>query len=85
MKRRNIHFGSAVAGDSFFSGRNIDDAAKMIALFATPRLKKLFLAHLSNDCNSPLLAERIMRQALEKASLDKVELQIIAGGEMEKR
>ena len=62
-----------------------DDAAKMIALFATPRLKKLFLAHLSNDCNSPLLAERIMRQALEKASLDKVELQIIAGGEMEKR
>lgn len=42
-----------------------DEAAELVRRFASPRLRRLYLAHLSADCNSPLLAERSMRSALK--------------------
>lgn len=43
------------------------DAASLVGKFASPRLKKVFLAHISRECNSPHLAEEEFRRALEEA------------------
>lgn len=41
------------------------------------KLKKLYLAHLSGECNAPHLAENCMKTALQEAGLKDVELEII--------
>ncbi|MGD9874101.1 MAG: MBL fold metallo-hydrolase [Kiritimatiellia bacterium] len=41
-------------------------AAAVIEEIAGPRLRQIFLAHLSSDCNEPQLAEREMRETVER-------------------
>ena len=53
------------------------EAAELVKKFASPRLKKLMLAHLSQDCNTPFLAERKMREAFEELGRDDIELEIL--------
>ena len=48
------------------------DAASLVGKFASPRLKKVFLAHISRECNSPHLAEEEFRRALEEAGKPQV-------------
>ena len=52
-------------------------AAELVTKFASSGLRQLFLAHLSQDCNAPHLAEQEMRAALKSRSLDKVSLTIL--------
>ena len=54
-----------------------DQAAELVRSFATPRLKRLMLAHLSEECNAAHLAESTMREALASAGLGHVDLSII--------
>ena len=54
-----------------------DQAAGLVKKFASPRLKKLFLAHLSQDCNTPNLAERAMREALAEIGREDIELEVL--------
>jgi phosphoribosyl 1,2-cyclic phosphodiesterase len=51
-------------------------AADLVRKFATAKLKKLYLAHLSEECNAPHIAEREMRSALDERKLG-VELIIL--------
>jgi phosphoribosyl 1,2-cyclic phosphodiesterase len=51
-------------------------AADLVRKFATAKLKKLYLAHLSEECNAPHIAEREMRFALDERKLG-VELIIL--------
>lgn len=53
------------------------DAADFVRRHATGRLKRLFLAHLSDECNAPHLAEAEMREALAAISLSSVELTVL--------
>ena len=46
-----------------------DDAAYLVKKFASSRLKKIFLAHLSGECNAPHIAEETMAGALREAGL----------------
>ena len=41
-----------------------DQACDLVERFASPRLRRLALAHLSRECNAPHLAEGMMRRAL---------------------
>lgn len=41
-----------------------DDACELVQNFASPRLKRLNLGHLSGECNAPHLVERAMRETL---------------------
>ena len=43
-----------------------DQSCDLVRRFASPRLKRLALAHLSRDCNAPHLAEGAMRGTLEE-------------------
>lgn len=55
-----------------------DQAAELVKTYCEKgKLKKLFLAHLSGECNAPHLAEKCMKEALEEAGLKDVELEII--------
>ena len=54
-----------------------EDAGELVRRFASPRLRRLALAHLSRDCNEPRLAERVVREALHEASRDDVELKVL--------
>jgi len=53
-----------------------DEAADLVRRFASPRLKRLFLAHLSHECNQPHLALRTMRSALTEMGRTDVELSV---------
>ena len=44
--------------------------------FVTPRLKKLYLAHLSHECNAPHLALNAMRETLKEIGRADIELEI---------
>lgn len=44
-----------------------DQACELVRKFASPRLRRLSLAHLSQDCNAPCVAEAAMRATLEAA------------------
>jgi hypothetical protein len=46
--------------------------------FASPRLKKLYLAHLSHQCNSEHLAICSMRETLREIGRADIEL-VVAG------
>jgi hypothetical protein len=50
--------------------------------FASSRLKKLALAHLSRDCNMPHLAEEAMRSALLEMGRADVELKVLRPDEI---
>jgi phosphoribosyl 1,2-cyclic phosphodiesterase len=58
-----------------------DDAGDLVRRYASPRLKRLALAHLSRDCNEPRLAERTVREALIAAGRVDVELKILSQDE----
>ena len=47
-----------------------EDAAELLSRIATPRLKAVFPAHVSAECNAPHLAVRAAREALAAAGLD---------------
>ena len=51
-----------------------EDAAALLADVLGPRLKTVFLAHLSAACNTPVLAERAVREALHRACREDVRL-----------
>ena len=55
-----------------------DQSADLVRRFASPKLKRLFLAHLSQDCNTPALAERTMRETLAEIGRPDVELEVLA-------
>lgn len=44
-------------------------ASKLIAEIANPSLKTVFLAHLSQECNKPELAVKIIEQAIRKSGV----------------
>jgi phosphoribosyl 1,2-cyclic phosphodiesterase len=54
-----------------------DQAAAFVGRYATARLKKLFLAHLSGECNAAHIAERTMREELSRAGLGSVEISVL--------
>lgn len=54
-----------------------DQAAAFVGRYATSRLKKLFLAHLSGECNAAHIAERTMREELARAGLASVEISVL--------
>lgn len=54
-----------------------DDAAELVRRFASPRLKRLYLAHLSGECNAPHVAERTMRDALSGMGRGDVDLVVL--------
>lgn len=49
-------------------------AAELLASVLGPRLRTVFLAHLSDECNTPALAERALRDVLRRAGRDDVRL-----------
>ena len=53
-------------------------ACELVRKFASPRLKKLYLAHLSHQCNSEYLAICSMREALREIGRADIEL-VVAG------
>lgn len=55
-----------------------DDACDLVRRFASPRLVKLALAHLSQDCNAPHLAENAMKSTLLEIGRDDVELRVLS-------
>lgn len=53
-----------------------DDAADLVRRFASPRLRKIFLAHLSHECNEPHLALGVMRETLRE--MGRLDIEITA-------
>lgn len=51
-------------------------AAEMIAEILSPQLRRVYLAHISNDCNRPDLAMKAMRDGLNGHSADHVEVEL---------
>ena len=51
-----------------------EDAAELLASVLGPRLRTVFLAHLSAECNTPALAERAVREALRRAGREDIRL-----------
>lgn len=59
-----------------------DQAADLVRRFATPRLKRLALAHLSGECNVPHLAEGAMKETLAALGRTDVDLKILTQDEI---
>ncbi len=59
-----------------------DQACELVRRFASLRLKRLALAHLSRDCNSPLLAEAAMRETLAVLRRADVALTVLSQDEV---
>ena len=59
-----------------------DQACDLVQRFASPRLKRLALAHLSRDCNAPHLAEGAMKATLVELHRTDVELKILSQDEV---
>ena len=59
-----------------------DDAASLVRRFASARLKRLALAHLSRECNAPHLAEAAMRSALDGMGRGDIELTLLGQSEV---
>lgn len=55
-----------------------DQACELVRRFASPRLRRLNLAHLSQDCNAPHIAEAAMRATLAEIGRTDVDLRILA-------
>ena len=54
-----------------------DECAQLVRRFASQKLKHLFLAHLSQQCNTPELAEKAARSALAEIGRSDVALEIL--------
>ena len=54
-----------------------DQACELVRRFASPRLRKLFLAHLSHECNAPHLALDAMRRTLDELGRTDIETEVI--------
>ena len=54
-----------------------DQACELVRRFASPRLKRLMLAHLSHECNTPGLARDAMRATLLEIGRSDVELEVL--------
>ena len=54
-----------------------DQSCDLVRRFASPRLRRLALAHLSEECNAPHLAERAMREALASVGREDVSLAVL--------
>jgi phosphoribosyl 1,2-cyclic phosphodiesterase len=52
-----------------------EDAAALLESVLGPRLRTIFLAHLSEQCNSPHLAERAVRDVLRRAGREDIRLE----------
>jgi hypothetical protein len=48
-----------------------------VGKFASARLKKIFLAHLSDECNAPRIAEETMRAELLRIGRGDIELEVL--------
>jgi len=59
-----------------------DQACDLVRRFASPRLKKLALAHLSRDCNTPILAEKAMRETLREMGRTDIVLKVLEQDEV---
>ena len=57
-------------------------ACELVRRFASPRLRHLALAHLSQDCNAPHLAEGAMRETLVAMNRADVDLKILRQDEV---
>ena len=55
-----------------------DDAAALMRTALSERLHTLFLAHLSEECNTPALALNTMRQALRAAGGEDVRIEVMS-------
>jgi len=55
-----------------------DQACELVKRFASPRLKHLWLAHLSGECNAPHLALEAMRETL--AGMGRVDVEVEVAG-----
>ena len=53
-----------------------DQACELVRKFASPRLKKLYLAHLSHQCNARHIAICLMRETLKEIGRADVELEV---------
>lgn len=53
-----------------------DQSCDLVRRFASPRLKKLFLAHLSHECNAPYLALDTMKATLMDMKRGDVEVEL---------
>ena len=53
-----------------------DQACELVRRFASPRLKKLYLAHLSRQCNSEHIAICSMRETLKEIGRTDIELEV---------
>jgi len=51
-----------------------EDAAELLTGVLGPRLRTVFLAHISAKCNTPLQAERVLRAALQRTGRDDIRL-----------
>ena len=54
-----------------------DQACELVRRFASPRLRKLFLAHLSHECNAPHLALDAMRRTLDELGRTDIETEVV--------
>ena len=59
-----------------------DQACDLVRRFASPRLKRLALAHLSRDCNVPHLAEGAMLETLREMGRQDIALKILPPNEV---
>ena len=59
-----------------------EQACDLVRRFASPKLKRLALAHLSRDCNSPHLAEGAMRDTLAEMGRADICLRILSQDEV---
>ena len=62
-----------------------EDAAELLASVLGPRLRTIFLAHLSAECNTPALAERAVREVLRRAGRDDIRLVHTSAAEISAR
>lgn len=58
-----------------------EDAAALVRRFASPRLRHLSLAHLSQECNEPLLVKRLFSQTLAEINRPDISLEILSQDE----
>ena len=58
-----------------------DQACDLVRRFASPRLRRLALAHLSRDCNAPHIAAGAMRSTLDSMGRGDVELKVLSQDE----
>lgn len=58
-----------------------EDAASLVRRFASPRLRHISLAHLSSECNEPVMAKRIILQTLEEIGRPDITIEALSQDE----